>query len=72
MEDYSVEVDKILGNHQHLLFLILKNNEITTIVLIPNINQKILKKPFYEYVVNDALKVNKEVFIITNKKINFI
>ena len=30
MEDYSVEVDKILEMHQHLLFLILKKNEITT------------------------------------------
>ena len=42
------------------------------VVLIPNINQKILKKPFYKYVVDDALKVNKDLFIITNKKkINF-
>ena len=41
------------------------------VVLIPNINQKILKKPFYEYVVNDALKVNKEILLLQIKKNKF-
>ena len=42
------------------------------VVLIPNINQNILKKPFYKYVLDDALKINNELFIITNKKkLNF-
>ncbi len=38
------------------------------VVLIPNINQNILNQPFYKYVINDALKINNEIFIITNKK----
>ncbi len=38
------------------------------VVLIPNINQNILKKPFYEYALNDAFKISNEIFIITNKK----
>ena len=27
------------------------------VVLIPNINQNILKKPFYKYALNDAFKI---------------
>ena len=38
------------------------------VVLIPNINQNILNQPFYKYVIDDALKINNEIFIITNKK----
>tara|TARA_B100000965_G_scaffold372368_1_gene361996 strand:+ start:423 stop:1094 length:672 start_codon:yes stop_codon:yes gene_type:complete len=38
------------------------------VVLIPNINQNILKKPFYKYVLSDALKINNEIIVITNKK----
>ena len=38
------------------------------VVLIPNLNQNILKKPFYKYTLNDAYKFNNEIFVITNKK----
>lgn len=38
------------------------------VVLIPNINQNILNKPFYKYTLNDAIKINNEILIITNKK----
>ena len=38
------------------------------VVLIPNINQNILKKPFYKYALNDAFKISNEIFVITNKK----
>ena len=38
------------------------------VVLIPNINQNILNQPFYKYTLNDAIKINNEILIITNKK----
>lgn len=38
------------------------------VVLIPNINKKILNKPFYKYSLDIAFKINKEILIITNKK----
>ena len=42
------------------------------VVLIPNINQKILKKPFYEYTLNDAYKLIMKFLLLQIKKKRFL